>query len=131
MSLDKIRRLIKEWQPGILPTELKYRDSLTTYLREALKGSKIENEYRHEGTTIDIHIKISGFFSDTQVFIELKRNLLQKAQFDRLVGQVESLKPSKNSIIVVLCGDSNPGLVERLKEKYSIGDPFLAESDSS
>src|SRR5579859_2768330 len=126
MSLQKVVKLIKEWQPGILATELKYRDSLTVFLRESLNGAKIENEYRHEGTTIDIHIKIPGFFSATQIYIELKRNLLQKTQLDRLVGQLESLQPSKNTIIVVLCGETNPGLLDRLKEKYSIGDPFFS-----
>jgi hypothetical protein len=43
-----------------------------------------------------------------------------KTQLDRLVGQVESLKPDKNNIVVVLCGDTNPTLISRFKEKYRI-----------
>ncbi len=119
--------LIRDWHSEVLPTELKYRDSLTGFLRAGLGNAKIENEYRHEGTTIDIYLKLPGFFSSTEVFIELKRNLLQKAQLDRLVGQIESLKPGKNNIIVVLCGESNPALVTRLKEKYLAEDPFFAK----
>src|SRR5260370_14951595 len=119
MSLEKVIKLVKEWQPGILPTELKYRDSLTAFLRKGLSGVRIENEYRHEGTTIDIYLKMPGFFSSTELFIELKRNLLQKAQLDRLIGQIENLKPDKHEILVVLCGESNPGLVTRLRERYS------------
>ena len=36
------------------------------------------------------------------------------------MGQIESLQPGKDAILVVLCGDTNPALVTRLKEKYGI-----------
>jgi hypothetical protein len=63
-----------------------YRDSLTAFLRERLKDAQIEKEYRHAGTTIDIYVKQSGFFGSSEVFVELKRNLLRKTELDRLVG---------------------------------------------
>ncbi len=110
--------LIKEWQPGELATELKYRDSLAALLREKLGNATIETEYRHSGTTTDIFVKQPGFLSSNEAFIELKRNLLHKSQLDRLVGQIETLQPNKNRIIVILCGETNPTLVGRLKEKY-------------
>jgi hypothetical protein len=114
-----ILKLVQEWQPGTLGTELKYRDSLAALLREKLgEAAKIEKEYRHSGTTIDIYVKQQGFFSSSEVFIELKRNLLHKSDLDRLVGQIESLQPGRNTIIIVLCGETNPALVGRLKEKY-------------
>lgn len=118
--LENIIKLVREWQPGALPTELKYRDSLIAFFRDHLKDSKLETEYRHCGTTVDIYVKQSGFFGSTEVFIELKRNLLQKTQLDRLVGQVEALQPKKNNIIVVLCGETKPALAMRFKEKYAI-----------
>jgi hypothetical protein len=120
-AFESVLKVVKEWQPAALPGELKYRDSLTTLLRERLKAAKIETEYRHAGTTIDVYVQESGFFGPTEVFIELKRNLLHKTQLDRLVGQVESLNPNKNAVIVILCGDSNPALVARFKEKYGLG----------
>jgi len=119
-AFDTVSELIKGWQPQTLPTELKYRNSLVELLRERLPKAKIETEYRHNGTTTDIYAKEPGLFSSTEVFIELKRNLLQKAQLDRLVGQIESLQPGKNAILVVLCGDTNPALVTRFKEQYGI-----------
>lgn len=119
-TFDNVHKLIKEWRPDALPTELKYRDSLVTFLRERLKDSHLEKEYRHSGTTIDIYVKQSGFWGPSEVFIELKRNLLQKTQLDRLVGQVESLRPGKNALIVVLCGETNPSLEVRFREKYGL-----------
>ncbi len=119
-AIEAVNKLIAEWQPAQLANELQYRNSLTALLRERLPKAKIETEYRHNGTTIDIYAKEPGLFSSTEVFVELKRNLLHKAQLDRLVGQIESLQPGKNAILVVLCGDTNPALVTRLKEKYGI-----------
>jgi DNA-directed RNA polymerase specialized sigma54-like protein len=117
-AFDSVLKLAKQWQPQTLPTELKYRDSLIAHLREQLREAKIEPEYRHLGTTTDIYVKQPGFFGSSEVFVELKRNFLQKAQCDRLIGQIESLEPRKNSIIVVLCGETNPVLLTRLRQRY-------------
>ncbi len=118
-AFESVRKIAKEWQPQLLPTELKYRDSFIAYLRERLKDAKrIEPEYRHLGTTTDIYVEQSGFFGSSAVFVELKRNFISKAQLDRLVGQIESLEPKKNFIVVLLCGETNPALVSRLKERY-------------
>ena len=122
-AFESVRKLGKEWQPQVLPTELKYRDSFVTYLRERLKDAKkIEPEYRHLGTTTDIYVEQPGFFGSSAVFVELKRNFLSKAQLDRLVGQIESLEPKKNFIVVILCGETNPALVARLKERYKCAE---------
>jgi len=121
-AFEDVGKLVREWQPPALPTELQYRNALVTLLRERLKKAKIEPEYRHKGTTIDIYVKQPGLLGSSEVFVELKRNLLQKSQYDRLVGQIESLEPGKNAIVVVLCGETNPSLVTRFKEKYEITD---------
>lgn len=125
-AFDNVVKLIKEWRPEAQPTELKYRDALAAFLRERLKEAKVEKEYRHAGTTIDVYIKQSGFWGDSEAFVELKRNLLQKTQLDRLVGQVESLRPGKNALIVVMCGETNPALETRFREKYRLTTEFFA-----
>jgi len=117
-AFESVLKLAKQWQPQPLPTELKYRDSLIAHLREQLREAKIEPEYRHLGTTTDIYVKQPGFFGSSEVFVELKRNFLQKAQYDRLVGQIESLEPKKNPIILILCGEANPALLTRLMQRY-------------
>jgi hypothetical protein len=114
-----VRKLVSEWQPGALPSERKYRDSLIAFLRGRLNNATIEKEYRHSGTTADIYVKESHIIGSTRVFVELKRNLLRKAELDRLVGQIECLQPRRNSIIVVLCGQTNPTLVARFEDQYN------------
>ena len=116
---ESVFKLVKEWKPESLPTELKYRDSLAAFIRERLEDAKVETEYRHSGTTADVYVKESGFFGSSEVFVELKRNLVHKAQLDRLVGQIHGLQPKKNNIIVVLCGGANPALVARFRELFA------------
>ncbi len=117
--LDTVVHLIQEWQPAKLPRELKYRDSLASFLRDRLPRAIIEKEYRHSGTTSDLYVECSGFLWTSEVYIELKLNLLQKNQLDRLVGQLESLNPRKHRIIVVLCGQTKPELLTRLRLQYA------------
>ena len=124
-AFETVNKLVREWEPRMLPTELAYQASLTRLLREHLPKAKVETEYRHCGTTVDIYVKQPGIFVSSEVFIELKRNLLQKAHLDRLVGQIESLQPGKNAIIVIRCGETNPALVTRFEEKYEIRDGTL------
>jgi hypothetical protein len=124
-ALESVLKLVQQWEPGVQPTELKYRDSLVAFIRDNLKDSKIETEYRHRGTTVDIYVKKPGFLSSSEVFVELKRDLKQKAQLDRLVGQIASIGPDKSAIIVVLCGETHPALVTRFKEIFKLTDTLV------
>jgi hypothetical protein len=124
---ESVIKLVEEWQPEVLPTEAKYRDSLIAFLRQRMNAeTKIEPEYRHGGTTTDIYVQQFCLFGSSEVFLELKRNLTQKAQLDRLIGQLECLQPKKNNIIIVLCGEANSALVTRLKAQYGV--TILGES---
>jgi len=115
-AFDSVLPLVKQWKPKPFPRELNYRNSLVGYLLKNLCDARVEQEYRHLGTTVDIYVKND---SNSAVFVELKRNLNSKSEYDRLVGQIESLQPNQNSIIVVLCGHSSQMLVGRLMDKYT------------
>ncbi len=118
-AFDGVLKSVKEWEPEPQANELSYRNALMAHLGQHLRNVKrIESEYRHLGTTTDIYIKQSGFWGDSEVFVELKRNLVSKTQLDRLVGQIELLEPKKHAIVIVLCGETNAALVARLSEKY-------------
>ena len=113
-----IGNLLRQWRPPRLNTEVAYSDALAKYLRAALpEGSRIEREYRHEGTTCDVSIQYSGLMSNELVLIEVKRDLRRKSDYDRLVGQIAGLKPDNNSVMIVLVGDTDPTLRGRLEEQ--------------
>jgi hypothetical protein len=116
--LANLCRAIKAWNPSDFSKEAEYRDSLAAYLRECAPDARVQTEYRHFGTTTDIHFEADGFLGDHNAFIELKRNLTQKSQLDRLIGQTEILQPRKHNVIIVLCGATSPALLDRLKKQY-------------
>lgn len=117
--VDSISVLIQEWHPPVLRTEIEYSNTLARYLRERLpEDARIEREYRHEGTTCDLGLCYKGMLSEDLVLFEVKRNLQKKSDYDRLVGQVEGLKPKKNGVMVILVGETDPALLGRLREQF-------------
>jgi hypothetical protein len=122
---EALLRVLTDWRPPSLKTELEYRDALFKRLREVLpEDARVEKEYRHGGTTADLYLRWKGIMGGTtEVFFELKRNLRKKVEFDRLIGQVEGLDPRHLNVVIVLAGEVDAGLVARLKERYA---DFLA-----
>lgn len=118
--LQRLTRFVEEWRPPRLSREKEYRDHLLNALREAIPmDSKAEKEYRHLGTTIDIWVKWQGILASDEVAFELKVDLKRKSDFDRLVGQLEGLNPTRNKVLVVLVGETDAALLNRLKERYA------------
>lgn len=113
--LSAIRTSLIAWNPPSLGRELLYSNALAAHLRITLPAdAQVEREYRHEGTTCDIRIA----YDQDEVFVEVKWQLQRKADYDRLVGQVEGLKPRKNKVMVVLIGDTNEQLLGRLRAQF-------------
>lgn len=129
--LASVCHIINAWNPKELQSEREYRDSLASYIRESAPDAHIECEYRHLGTTIDILVQWNGILSGDQVFIELKRNLTQKAELNRLIGQIDDLQPEEHNIIVVLCGVTSPALLDRLKAKCKGWSPSILPKPST
>lgn len=117
--LGSLGGLIGDWKPGRLGSEIQYRDSLVSFLRASIpENCRVEREYRHGGTTADAFVSWKGVLFSAEVFIEIKVSLRKKAAYDRLVGQIEGLDPARRKILIVLVGESDDGLVGRLKDKY-------------
>lgn len=116
--------LLSEWNPPTLSKETAYRDHLFNFLIQAVPADvHVEKEYRHRGTTTDLWVKWQGFFQKGELAIELKLNLKKKAECDRLVGQLEALNPKENPVLLVLIGETDPALFNRIKEKYKQPQP--------
>jgi len=124
-----LQKVIENWNPARFRSELQFRDSLVDHLRRCAPEARVEKEYRDNGTTTDIYFVWEGLLETTRVFIELKRDLHQKAQLDRLVGQIELLEPRQNHVIVVFCGTSDEQLLGRFRYKYrhQLTEQFLLE----
>jgi hypothetical protein len=93
---------------------------LLNALRDSVpEGTKVEKEYRHRGTTLDVWLEWKGLLARDEVVFEIKVNLNRKTDYDRLVGQLEGMESTKNKTIVVLIGETDSALLGRLKERYA------------
>lgn len=132
--LPVVSKVVSQWNPPRLKSEISYRNDLLAMLREVLPAdTQLEKEYRHRGTTIDIWLKWQGVLQSDELAFELKVNLKKKTEFDRLVGQIEGLDPRRNKVLVVLIGETERDLLGRLEAKYVTqikgdlaGDKYLA-----
>ena len=117
--INCVSKSVATWKPVEAKREIQYSAALAEYLREACpEDIRVETEYRHGGTTADVWLSWTGHFLKDEVFFELKRNLEKKTDYDRLVGQIEALKPRDHNVIVVLVGGTSKELLGRLKEHY-------------
>jgi hypothetical protein len=113
-------KLVEAWRPPTLKAETAYRDHLVDHIRASVPDdARVEKEYRHRGTTMDIYVSWKGLLQNDELAFELKKDLAKKTDFDRLVGQIEGLDPMKNKVIVVLAGKTDKALLGRLREKYA------------
>jgi hypothetical protein len=118
--LPVISKAIGEWKPPKLKSEIAYRDDLLAYLRAIVpEDARVEREYRHRGTTMDLWLGWKGVLSSDELAFELKLNFKKKTDFDRLIGQIEGLEPRKNKTLLVLIGETDLGLLGRVQEKYA------------
>ena len=127
--LDVITESVRDWKPTELSRENQYSAALADYLREVCPpDTRVETEYRDGGTTVDVWLSWQGLLFSDQLFIELKRNLRKKTDYDRLVGQIVALKPGNRRILIVLIGDTSDKLLGRLTEHFQTE---LEESEES
>ena len=110
--LVTLQKTLRDWTPSAQENEPAYSDALASYLRARLpEDARVEREYRHEGTTVDLHIA----FDSTEVYVEVKLQLQRKSDYDRLVGQIVQLRPERNTVMIVLIGDTNVQFLGRLR----------------
>lgn len=129
--LPVIAKAVSAWKPPKLKSEAAYRDNLLALLRETVPDdTRVEKEFRHRGTTMDLWLEWKGVIMNDELAFELKVNLKRKTDFDRLVGQIEGIDPRKNKTVVVLIGETDPALLGRLQDKYrgqlQLDPPLLA-----
>jgi hypothetical protein len=117
--LGAVTACVEKWRPSPQNKEVAYSRLLTEHLRQSLPDdAQVESEYRHAGETLDVFVRCGGMFMEDEMFIEVKRRLTRKPEFNRLVGQVSALNPDKHKILIVLIGACDIELVGRLRHQF-------------
>lgn len=122
---DNVLQAIKEWNPQTgYSTERKYRDDLLAFLHEELNGSGGNvfsspiwgfDHSGHHFIKKEAGRGLADIGIDDEIGIELKLNLKQKSQINRLVGQVVDYLSAYSYVIIVLCGHPKREAVGVLK----------------
>jgi hypothetical protein len=112
---DCVVSAINEWDPLPANCEADCQRQLAAYLRECFPDARVEREFKHLGQIVDLYVRQSILFSH-EVFIELKFDLLKdQNEANRLQGQIANLEPNRHEVIVLLCGETKPEFLARLK----------------
>lgn len=106
---DRVVELIDSWTPRRCSTHSEYQNSLSTYLRDNLNGPRITKEYKIERTAIDIVV-------GDKVAVEIKVGFNKTNEYHRLKGQLEDYAREFSRIVIVLCGELDEDLVDKLED---------------
>ena len=108
-SIGHVEKLVKEWKPRGCGTEKDYEKSLYNHLEKDMPG-KITMQYGMGRSKVDIAV-------GKKVFIELKKDMKNTNQLQRLIGQIEIYSKDLNNIIIVLCGEVDKNLLKQLTDQ--------------
>ncbi len=110
---DDIAQTIEQWQ-ATGTTEEECEESLGKYLNQKFEKPVFHRQFTIGKSRADIYVRFPGGAS---VAIELKSNLTERTEFQRLIGQMyEYLNVSDVELVVVLCGDGNPALEKMVRD---------------
>ena len=108
---EDIKYLVKKWQPsnpGL--TEAEYEKELYEFLHKEAPKETFHRQYSIGKSKADIYVHIRH---GAKVVIELKKDLTDRNEYHRLIGQVyEYLTECEVEVVVVACGKNDPALIK-------------------
>lgn len=112
-DVDNVRDQLVKWKPNRSESEREYEDAAYRHLNACLPKDKFERQYWRGKTRADIYVE---FKDAAKVAIELKRDLQERGEYHRLIGQVyEYLTEWNVEALIILCGDSDPALTKNVE----------------
>ena len=121
-----VLQAVREWTPKAEYTrESKYRDDLLRFLRKKLNYSEndvLDSPIWDSYSYGQYHLikkeagrSLADIGIDNKIGIELKLNLRNKSQIDRLVGQVVDYLSGYCCVIIILCGHTKQEAADVLR----------------
>jgi len=103
-------KIIKKWRPEDISSEKVIEESLYDYLVSKLEGLSLRRQFRYDRITADLLI-------EDVVAIEIKLNLTGTKEFQRLIGQIETYAKWDKDLVVVLVGEVDPDIRDRIETR--------------
>lgn len=115
---SEVEDIIKDWKPQYMSNENQYRDDLVIFLRRELKEApNLLVPQEKLSITKEDGRGLCDIAVDRRIGIELKKDLEEKKEIDRLAGQIMDYKKDYEDIIIVLVGKINADAVDVLNSK--------------
>ena len=100
--------------------EKKYRDDLASFLRAELRKNPIRNLTGTPVKTVVLTEKgrdnVDIEINRNEIGIELKRNLKNKSDADRAIGQIYRYRKEYKGVILLACGKTNNNTWEEVED---------------
>ncbi len=113
--INEVLQEVREWQPAKnYRSELKYTEDLHSVLLRRFQNSQVTRDDKNNKKGLDIGITYQSMYSSESVGIELKYNLDKTAEYQRLIGQIETKGQRYGHIIIVLAGRTNNNMYVNL-----------------
>lgn len=109
-TVSHVENLVKKWKPRDCETEKDYEKSLYNYLERVMQGKEITKQYGVGRSKVDLAV-------GKKVYIELKKDLKNTGQLQRLFGQLEIYSKDLDNIIIIICGDIDKNLFKQLRDQ--------------
>lgn len=117
---DDVVTAIKSWVTGPFLSEAQCRDSLAKHVQGCFPNYRVEVEFRVGMQIADIFIDFKNWFGDgARVVVELKYDLQEMNECNRLVGQIGGYVDFGADVVVLLCGDTKAELAECVAKRLA------------
>lgn len=112
--------LLNNWKPKNCKTEAQYKNSLKKYLDKELFSDKIYVSTEHGLAISRVDLVVGQANPYRDIAIEIKFNLKDSSQFDRLKGQIHTYVTAKfKHIFIVLTGKTEPKFETELNKYFN------------
>ncbi|HSA96759.1 MAG TPA: hypothetical protein VLJ16_11965 [Acidobacteriota bacterium] len=105
--VSEVKKAIGAWFPEMCESEADYEDSLYEFLHEHFNDVQITKQYGIGRSRADLNV-------GDRVLIEIKKDLQNKTDYDRLIGQLADYMKWKGATIILLVGRADPNLKKEL-----------------
>ncbi len=110
--LGTVKSLVEGWIPSNCQSEKDFESSLYEHLCNSLPGVVITPQYAYGRARTDLVI-------GNKVAIEIKKDLLDTSEFQRLIGQIFQFKDWGGYFLVLLVGETDRNLRDELQKQIT------------